>query len=77
MGPRQLAVLVSVMLVVGPGAIGARVLPDDARLAQFGAVTKKRATPVPQRTAAPNTRQNVERRGAPSQPGGPFGGMRK
>ena len=70
-------ILVSVMLFLGSGAIGARVLPDDSRLAQFGAVTKKRATPVPQRTAAPNTRQNVERRGAPSQPGGPFGGMQK
>lgn len=77
MGPTRTALLVSVMLFVGSGASGARVLSDDARLAQFGAVTKTRATPVPQRTAAPNTRQNVERRGAPSQPGGPFGGMQK
>lgn len=68
-------------LVVGASpsmhAIDFDARSHDVRLAQFGPMTKKPAAPVPQRTAAPNTRQNVERRGAQPQPGGAFGGMHK
>ena len=44
---------------------------------RIGPMNKKPAVPVPQRTAAPNTRQNVERRGSQPQPAGAFGGMHK
>lgn len=70
-------ILVSFGFLVGSGPFDSTVHLDDARVAQFGTMTKIRATPAPQRTAAPNTRQNVERRGAPPQSGGAFGGMRK
>ena len=69
--------LAALALLVGSGPLDPGASADDMRVAQFGEMTKKRATPVPQRTAAPNTQRNVERRGAPSQPGGAFGGMRK
>lgn len=64
-------------VLVASGSLHSTPEPHAVRLAQFGEMTKKRATPVPQRTAAPDTRQNAERRGAQPKPGGAFGGMRK
>lgn len=71
------AFLAALVLLGGSPRLDPSDTPSAARLAQFGEMTKKRATPVPQRTAAPSTQRNVERRGAPPQPGGAFGGMRK
>lgn len=71
-------VLVGIALMVaGLHEHGAAGDPSPARLAQFGPMTKKPAVPVPQRTAASTTRQNVERRGAQPEAGGAFGGMHK
>ncbi len=60
-------------------AVAAGAPADDRQqVAQFGTMTKIRATPIAQRTAAPGgTRQNVERRKAPSQPGKLFGDVHK
>lgn len=67
--------LAGLCAMVVAGSSGRPTQPN-VELAQFGPITKKRASPIPQRTPA-GTDERIQPRENTQRQGGPFGGIHK